>query len=235
MLFIKSYAWNIIMNYHSLVKTVVICLVTYCVFITVGSYSSILFVNHWPYGMKVAVVQPIAMVTSTFILILLCELFFRDSKISDLMQIKKIPRYYVLISILVSLLLSCGYQWLDMIFHYSAVSVWQDNLLHSAGKLQLLLLLSIIIMNPIFEEILFRGVLLSGMSNSGISPAFSCVITSVIWALLHFQYHSSVMIILFLIGVVLAVMRVYSRTLFSPLIIHIIFNASQMFFYYNFS
>jgi len=90
----------------------------------------------------------------------------------------------------------------------------------------LLLLLAILIAAPVFEECLFRGFLFTGIQNSHLGTGAAIVISSAFWTLIHTQYGSFELINLFILGIVLALSRIASASLYVPIILH----ASNNFF-----
>jgi len=83
-----------------------------------------------------------------------------------------------------------------------------------------LLLLAILIAAPVFEECLFRGFLFTGVQNSHLGTGAAIVISAAFWTMIHPQYGSFELITLFILGIVLAVSRVASGSLYMPIILH---------------
>ena len=80
-----------------------------------------------------------------------------------------------------------------------------------------------VVLLPLFEELLFRGVLFSALFRaSGLKVAIA--VPSVIWALAHLQYEAWYMVSIAGSGVVLAMIRWKSGSLYPPLALHAAFN-----------
>lgn len=94
------------------------------------------------------------------------------------------------------------------------IKIWQSR------EYTLLLLFAIVIAAPVFEECLFRGFLFSGLQNSYLGTGAAIVISSAFWAMIHTQYGSFELITLFVLGIVLAVSRIASGSLYVPIILH---------------
>ena len=94
------------------------------------------------------------------------------------------------------------------------LNVWNSR------KNTLLLLFAIIIAAPVFEEVLFRGFLFTGLQNSHMGTGAAIVISSAFWAMIHTQYGSFELITIFILGVVLAISRIASGSLYVPIILH---------------
>lgn len=98
------------------------------------------------------------------------------------------------------------------------LQVWQscDNVL--------LLIFAIVIVAPFFEELLFRGFIFTGLRNSTLGTGGAIVMSSALWAIIHQQYGSFELIFVFLLGTVLAISRVASKSLYVPIILHMLNN-----------
>ena len=80
-----------------------------------------------------------------------------------------------------------------------------------------------VILGPIAEELLFRGVLFSAiMRRWGIWAAI--ILPSILWSLTHFQYEPMVIVAFCGAGILLAVIRWKSGSLYVPLALHAAYN-----------
>lgn len=98
--------------------------------------------------------------------------------------------------------------------------------LYSSTKNLSLLWIAVIIAAPIFEELLFRGYLFEGIKQTAVGINGAIVITSASWAIIHLQYESFEVITIFLIGIILGVAKVKSRSLYIPIAMHMLMNLS---------
>jgi membrane protease YdiL (CAAX protease family) len=97
------------------------------------------------------------------------------------------------------------------------VSDWMQQ--HSFFQIMVLA----VMMYPLFEELLFRGALFSALFHEwGLKVAVA--VPSVIWALAHIQYEAWYMVSIAGAGVVLAMIRWRSGSLYLPLALHAAFN-----------
>lgn len=84
------------------------------------------------------------------------------------------------------------------------------------------------ITGPLIEELMFRGFLFSGFSSSFLGPAGAIIVTSLIWAALHYfsggLFHMFYMIIP---GLVAGTARYKTNSLFTPLMIHSLVNLGE--------
>ena len=87
-----------------------------------------------------------------------------------------------------------------------------------------LFLFDIIILAPLLEELMFRGFLFEGIRYTKLKNTGAIIITSLIWALMHTQYDLYGIFSIFLSGLLLGYSRVKSKSIFTPIVIHIVSN-----------
>ena len=87
-----------------------------------------------------------------------------------------------------------------------------------------LLVFSVIFMAPLVEEVVFRGFLLKGFSNSFMGVWGAIIVTSALWAMLHLQYEFAYMAVIFMVGLVFGYARVKTNSLFVPMTMHFFMN-----------
>lgn len=81
---------------------------------------------------------------------------------------------------------------------------------------------------PAFEEVFFRGFLLEGFRRSRIGNIGAVVLTAFLWTAIHLQYGLYELAIIFALGLLLALARVKTGSLYSCFIIHAFFNLVSM-------
>ncbi|MBS1173881.1 MAG: abortive infection protein [Burkholderiaceae bacterium] len=85
------------------------------------------------------------------------------------------------------------------------------------------LILTVAVAAPIFEELVFRGFMYSGFERSlGAIPAV--LLTSAIFAMMHFQYNHYELLHIFVLGLVLAWARMRTQSLWTPIAMHAVNN-----------
>lgn len=89
----------------------------------------------------------------------------------------------------------------------------------------ILYFIAFVICAPIFEELIFRGILLTPLMKFGNS--FAVIITSVLFGLYHMNHSQLIFPMIF--GLVLAYMDIRSRSVFPSMIAHAIFNGYSYF------
>jgi uncharacterized protein len=85
-----------------------------------------------------------------------------------------------------------------------------------------LLWIVIIIIGPISEEIVFRGFLFEGFRKSHMGIVLTIILTSLAWTLLHLggDYDLYYLSSIFVSGLLMGFMRVKTRSIWSPLLMH---------------
>jgi membrane protease YdiL (CAAX protease family) len=85
----------------------------------------------------------------------------------------------------------------------------------------ILLLITVVIAAPIFEEIVFRGFIFKGLKHSPLRATGAIVITSILFTLIHGgQYEIAVLGILFPLAVILGLARHRSGGILLPIYLH---------------
>jgi hypothetical protein len=87
-----------------------------------------------------------------------------------------------------------------------------------------MLWLALIVAAPLFEEVFFRGFLLTGLAASALRPMGAVVLTAALWAVVHAQYEAVELAFIFLLGVVFGAARLASGSLLVPLTLHALTN-----------
>jgi membrane protease YdiL (CAAX protease family) len=87
----------------------------------------------------------------------------------------------------------------------------------------ILLTITLIVLAPLGEEILFRGFLFRGL-HAGLGPAGAILLTALTWAALHVQYNWLFMAQILFFGIVLGWIRWRSGSLLLVMLLHAIIN-----------
>lgn len=112
-----------------------------------------------------------------------------------------------------------------------AINIWLDRptpefmtRLYSSTNNLPLLWIAVGISAPIFEEILFRGFFFEGLRNSVFGTLGAILLTSATWAIIHMQYGWFEIISIFLIGILLAIAKLKTKSLYIPIAMHMLMN-----------
>jgi len=91
------------------------------------------------------------------------------------------------------------------------------------------LLFAAIIMAPLVEEVIFRGFLLKGFSQTFMGKYGAIIVTSLLWAIIHLQYELSYVAVIFVVGLVFGYARLRTNSIFTPLMMHFFMNLVAFF------
>lgn len=108
-----------------------------------------------------------------------------------------------------------------------------DDLYDSANP-KWLLIVTMVIVAPIYEEVMFRGILWSAVREqfAGSKGAWVATITtSVLFSIIHLQYEFYEMSVIFILALLLGYARSRSGSLYVPILLHIINNGLAMWMY----
>ena len=83
--------------------------------------------------------------------------------------------------------------------------------------------LAVCVLGPTGEELLFRGWLF-GFLLRRIGTAATIVVTAAAWAVLHYTYSLPVIGVIFVDGLLLGLARWKTRSLFPPIVMHMLYN-----------
>lgn len=114
----------------------------------------------------------------------------------------------------------------DLLTHVSGDSVntrFMTDTFNSAGWLPLFWI-AVVIFAPVFEEAFFRGFLFVGFKRSRIGAVGAIAITSLVWASLHLQYNIMGMASIVIMGIVLGLIRLKTKSLWSTILFHALWN-----------
>lgn len=87
--------------------------------------------------------------------------------------------------------------------------------------------LSLVIIAPIAEELLFRGYLL-GKLRKYVSLWLAIFVTSLLFAIVHFQWNVGIDV--FVLSIFLCLLRVWTNSLWSPILLHMLKNGIAYYF-----
>ena len=86
------------------------------------------------------------------------------------------------------------------------------------------LVLAVVVLAPLGEETLFRGFLYKGIASSRAGPVTAIVVSTTIFALIHFQYDWHGVLAVGVMGLYLGVVRYRSSSLLLTMLLHAIAN-----------
>lgn len=105
-----------------------------------------------------------------------------------------------------------------------SMSAWWVPTLRSTTTSHIIWLTSVLLLAPIFEELLFRGALFTGIAQSKLGTGLAVLITSYLWTLPLAQHNAFATISIFTMGILLAVARAKTKSVYTPIIMHFLNN-----------
>lgn len=84
--------------------------------------------------------------------------------------------------------------------------------------------LALAVAAPVFEELFFRGFLLTGLRRSRLGASGAVLVTALLWAGIHLQYNTYEIASIFLFGLILGAARVRTDSTWTPMLMHGLLN-----------
>jgi membrane protease YdiL (CAAX protease family) len=113
--------------------------------------------------------------------------------------------------------------WLDLSIGNDFMSTMYLN-----TKPVWMLWLAVVVAVPLFEEVFFRGFLLTDFASSFMRPIGAVLVTTTLWTALHTQYDAAGIAVVFCMGLLLGIARIRTGSLMVPLGIHALENMVAM-------
>ncbi len=87
-----------------------------------------------------------------------------------------------------------------------------------------MLILTVGVLAPIFEELLFRGFIFKGLERGLLGGHGTVWLTSIVFAAIHLQYALPIVLMIIPMGLLLGYSRMYSGSLVVPIVLHVLNN-----------
>lgn len=84
--------------------------------------------------------------------------------------------------------------------------------------------IALVLAAPVFEEVFFRGFVITGLSSSRLGSSGAVLLSALAWASIHGQYDGYGIVTIFALGVLLGAARVKTRSVVTPLAMHMAAN-----------
>ena len=153
----------------------------------------------------------------------------KSSNIKDYLAIRWFSRQHLLIGVMwlliLNVLINAVTVWLDR-----EPMLFMDGLAQSAQPLWLLVI-AMVIFAPVYEEVMFRGFLWTGLASSRLGVWGASLISSLVFALIHLQYGVVEWMGVFCLAVVFSYARLLSGSLLLPMLLHMLNNGLAMWQY----
>ena len=208
----------------------------------IAGFSTLILsnVSQLPFEQKLALggqngtVISLAVIATLFSVVLAIILMLRQrrSNITDHLGIKGFSWQQGLVFIIFLIILNVI---------INALTIWLDRepmefmeILAKTAKPLWLLVFAMVIIAPIYEELIFRGFIWTGLATSRLGVWGASLITSIIFAWVHFQYGWVEALEIIALAMLFSVARVRSGSLLLPMMLHILNNGLAMWQYLSF-
>jgi len=86
----------------------------------------------------------------------------------------------------------------------------------------------VVILAPLVEEVIFRGVVMKRLLDRGVRFPYAIAIPALIFGVIHMNVVQG--IYAFVLGIILGLVYYWTKTLWAPILMHLIFNGMGVFF-----
>ncbi len=147
----------------------------------------------------------------------------RGLRVRDYLAWRRVPLWQFAFWIAILLLYIVAWETLARYLGHQQTPAFMETAYRTTHFLPLLWL-AIIVVAPLFEELFFRGFLFAGIAASRLGVTGAVLLTAALWAGLHMQYKLYDMTSVFLLGLMFAIARHRSGSLWPSLSMHIFAN-----------
>lgn len=156
-------------------------------------------------------------------LVLLFARMRRGLAVRDYLSLMPVGAGTLLAWLGLTLLVLALYHLVAMVVEPQDVTGMYLRLYETAGH-PILFWIAIVIVAPVFEELFFRGFMFRGLRESRLGDWGAVAITSLLWAVIHFQYDAKLIGVIFALGLFLGVARVRRGSVLLTIALHAAIN-----------
>lgn len=156
-----------------------------------------------------------------FLLILFVRI--RRWKVRDYVSLKPLKAKETLVAVALFAAFIAAQDTVTVLSGRQIVPKFMTEVWGTAGALPLLLL-TLLVAAPVFEEIWFRGFVFRGVAASRLGGVGAVLLTSLLWSLLHVQYDWFGVAAIFVGGIFLGVVRLKTGSTTLVVLLHAILN-----------
>lgn len=176
------------------------------------------------HGMVISFTAILSFFMVFFTILILAKL--QKTPLKTILPIKKSKlSLWIIFSIILVFLNTIFYQ-ISLLLEREPM-LFMDSLAQTANPLWLLIL-AVVLIIPIYEELIFRGFMWSALVNSKLGIVGASLITSGVFAWVHFQYGVVELMMIFALALLFGMARLYSGSLKLPIFLHITNNSMAM-------
>lgn len=147
----------------------------------------------------------------------------KNSSLKSYLALNRISLSEIRYWVIATIVLIIVFDTLTYFLGKPIVPEFMSEVYNSANHLWLLVI-ALVVAAPVFEELFFRGFLISGLSSTFIGPIGAILLSSISWAAVHLQYDLYGMFMIFVAGILLGVARLKTNSLFIPILMHATMN-----------
>ena len=165
------------------------------------------------------------------ILILIIFLNNRNNKVNNINTGFKLrKRDWVLVPLLIVSYILLTYGWFDYILYFFPTGNTYEYVIEYLNSIPIVILLvETCIMAPLFEELLYRGIILNGLINR-YSSKKAIIYSALIFGIAHLNFPQGINA--FLLGLIIGTVYYYTRSIYLCMIMHFANNFLVNFVYY---
>jgi membrane protease YdiL (CAAX protease family) len=87
-----------------------------------------------------------------------------------------------------------------------------------------LMLMALVVAAPLFEELMFRGFMYTGLKHSRAGIPGAIIIPSILWSMVHVQYEWIWILMIFFMGVIFTLARYMTGSIYTVIAMHAVNN-----------
>lgn len=124
--------------------------------------------------------------------------------------------------------------WTFLLVLFIVVESFVTYLVNPPGQMEILaayrerfiplVYLSVIVVAPVYEEVLFRAFMIQGIRNSRLGSAGAIVVTALLFALMHYQYNTYYKFWVFGTGIFLGIAKIQTNSTYLSITLHSLMN-----------
>ena len=165
-------------------------------------------------SISILIAAPLCIVVTTFFI-----LSKKSLSLKEYLGLKRPSLKELFTWLFVLILTTFSFELLSRFLNRQVVSEEMITAFKTARSLPLFCA-AVVIIGPLFEEILFRGFAFEGLRTSSLGPIGAVMITSLLWSVIHFQYDWYGMLNIFILGLVFGITRLKTGSLIITIAIH---------------
>jgi len=152
----------------------------------------------------------------------------RGPRLREYLALRPVARVTILLWLLYTVLLGVLLDGLAYMAGYREGPKWMLDVYRSASLVPLflfsVLVVSVLVVAPVLEEVVFRGFLFEGIRHSLLKDIGAILLVSAIWASVHVQYEWFYVGQIFAFGILLGAARLRTGSLIPPMLMHALFS-----------